>query len=117
RATASASASNAPRRTRHRRPAETARGSARQSLPYAAPSPACGGGPGWGPHQLAALDDSASDIAPIPAFPRKRGKELVRGEKVEITPPPPRSGEGWGGGRIRSPRPTVSRRTLPPSQP
>src|SRR5690606_37636314 len=85
--------------------------------PYAAPSPACGGGLGWGPHQIAALNGLASDTAPIPTFPRKRGKEQVRGEKDQTRAPPPLAGEGRGGGRFRSPRSTVSRRTLPPSRP
>src|SRR5690606_40314233 len=85
--------------------------------PYAAPSPACGGGLGWGPHQIAALNGLASDTAPIPTFPRKRGKGPVHGEKLQTAPPPPLAGEGRGGGRFRSPRSTVSRRTLPPSRP
>src|SRR5690606_6773343 len=57
------------------------------------------------------------DTAPIPPFPRKRGKGPVHGEKVQDTLPPPLAGEGRGGGRFRSPRSTVSRRTLPPSRP
>src|SRR5690606_4836498 len=85
--------------------------------PYAAPSPACGGGLGWGPHQIAALNGLASDTAPIPTFPRKRGKGPVHGEKIQTAPPPPLAGEGWGGSRISTPRSTISRRTLPPSQP
>src|SRR5690606_15909458 len=55
--------------------------------------------------------------APIPTFPRKRGKGPVHGEKIQTAPPPPLAGEGRGGGRFRSPRSKVSRRTLPPSRP
>src|SRR5690606_2682515 len=50
-------------------------------------------------------------------FPRKRGKGPVHGEKIQTAPPPPLAGEGRGGGRISTPRSTISRRTLPPSQP
>src|SRR5690606_27955083 len=91
-------------------------GSRREGTGHA-PSPACGGGPGWGPLQIAALNGLASDIAPIPTFPRTRGRGPVHGEKVPAPPPPPLAGGGGGGGRFRSPRSTVSRRTLPPSRP
>src|SRR5690606_1495480 len=67
--------------------------------------------------QIAAPNGLAADTAPIPTFPRKRGKEQVRGEKDQTRAPPPLAGEGRGGSRISTPRSTVSRRTLPPSQP
>src|SRR5690606_32618868 len=72
-------------------------GSRREGTGHA-PSPACGGGPGWGPLQIAALNGLASDIAPIPTFPRKRGKGPVHGEKIQTAPPPPAcgGGPGWG---------------------
>src|SRR5690606_26874242 len=39
------------------------------------PSPVRGGGLGWGQSPTAAPQILASDTAPIPAFPRMRGKE------------------------------------------
>ncbi len=68
-----------------------------------------------GPHQRAALDGLASDTAPIPTFPRKRGKAPVRGEKVQTRLPPPRAVEGRGGGRISLPRPHRARTLIPTS--
>src|SRR5690606_6773344 len=84
-------------------PLAGAGGGSGRAGPGPPPSPACGGGPGWGPLQIAALNGLASDIAPIPTFPRKRGKGPVHGEKIQTAPPPPLAGEGRGGGRFRSP--------------
>src|SRR5690606_14153087 len=63
------------------------------------PSPARGGGWGWGQGPTAAPQVLASDAAPIPAFPRMRGKEQGGpAASTPVTPPPPLAGEGRGGG-------------------
>jgi hypothetical protein len=41
----------------------------------------------------ATIGNAAVRLAPIPTFPRKRGKE-----QSAVRLPPPLAGEGWGGG-------------------
>src|SRR5690606_17823686 len=63
------------------------------------PSPVGGGGLRWGQSPTAAPQVLASDAAPIPAFPRMRGKEQGGpAASTPVTPPPPLAGEGRGGG-------------------
>jgi len=89
-----------------------------------APSPACGGGPGWGDRSVlpvaSLLNHCLGSNSPIPSFPRPRGKGrrllgrqqglvilLRRAWRRAMPPrsmntaralPPPRAGEGRGGG-------------------
>src|SRR5690606_25054512 len=67
-------------------------GGTRPTMPLP-PSPAHGGGPGWGQP-----DDGSSKracgAAPIPTFPRKRGKEPELADRGAPSPP---AREGWSG--------------------
>src|SRR5690606_15149329 len=68
------------------------------------PPPVRGGGLGWGQSPTAAPQILASDTAPIPAFPRMRGKEQgCPAPSTPVAPLPPSAGEGWGGGKVRPP--------------
>src|SRR5690606_12507218 len=67
--------------------------------PRPPPPPPRGGGGGGGQGPTAAPQVLASDAAPIPAFPRMRGKEQGGpAASTPVTPPPPLAGEGRGGG-------------------
>src|SRR5690606_12220692 len=59
------------------------------------PPPVRGGGLGWGQSPTAAPQILASDTAPIPAFPRMRGKEQgCPAASTPVAPLPPPAGEG-----------------------
>src|SRR5690606_6021335 len=76
------------------------------------------GGVGGGGGRVGAADGLSPVGCPIPAFPRKRGKEQVvaiqqadegagggvstGGSRGSDRLPPPRAGEGWGWGRVMS---------------
>src|SRR5690606_25712678 len=102
-----------------RPPAGGGRSGAAQPPPRPCPPPPVRGG-GWGGGQspTAAPQILASDTAPIPAFPRMRGKEQgCPAASTPVAPLPPSAVEGWGGGKVRPLRRKSSRPTPPPPRP
>lgn len=55
------------------------RGGQSRPLDASTPSPAGGGGLGWGRVPVAAINDATWEPAPIPSFPRRRGKAPAAG--------------------------------------
>src|SRR5690606_27575941 len=83
-----------------------------------APSPACGGRPGWGRCRTRGFAAQRSDFAPTPTLHRGRGEGgHGRGGGWAAPPCPPHGGEGREGGGVGREAWRRSGRTLPPPQP
>src|SRR5690606_38292737 len=79
---------------------------------HLSPFPACGGGVGWGAGGQPGSFRLLRNPAPIPAFPRKRGRG-----KAGRDSPTPASGGGLGWGQADSPDHSARCGTSPPSRP